>query len=163
MAAPEPARTAQGSGPQAGGVSGTVLGFDFGAKRVGIAVGETVTRIASPLGAIEEEANGPRFAAIEAYVREWSPAAFVVGRPRHDNGSPHEVARLAEKFARRLAARYGLPVVFVDETLSSAEAESTLRESRTRPGRKSDVDAVAAAILLQNFLDSPGEHERLAP
>jgi putative Holliday junction resolvase len=139
-----------------------VLGFDFGARRVGIAVGETTTRIASPLGTIDEPANGPRFEAIEGYVREWSPAAFVVGRPRHQDGSPHEIARLAEKFARRLAARYRLPVVFVDETLSSAAAESQLREARTRRSVKADVDALAAAIVLQSFLDSPAEHERLA-
>jgi putative Holliday junction resolvase len=116
-------------------------------------VGETATGIASPLGAIDAPANEQRFEAIGRLVREWRPAGFVVGRPRHSDGSEHEVARLAEKFARRLEARYGVPVAFVDETLSSAEAEASLRESRTRPGRKADVDALAAAIILQSYLD----------
>jgi len=139
-------------------VRGTVLGFDFGAKRLGVAVGETSTRIANPLGAIEGEANDARFAAIDRYVDEWKPVAFVVGQPRHADGSPHEVARLAGKFARRLAGRYKREVMLVDETLTSAIAESELRETRTRAGRKSDVDALAATIILQSFLDHPEGH-----
>ena len=137
-------------------VSGTLIGFDFGERRIGVAVGETSTRIANPLGAIEESANEPRFRAIGRIVDEWRPAGFVVGRPRHADDSEHVIARLAEKFARRLQARYHLPVEFIDETLTSAVAESQLRETRTRRGRKSDVDALAAAIILQSFLDSLG-------
>ena len=76
-------------------IEGTVLGFDFGERRIGVAVGETSTRIASPLGAIDEPATEPRFRAIEGLVREWQPAGFVVGRPRHDDGSEHAVAKLA--------------------------------------------------------------------
>jgi putative Holliday junction resolvase len=153
----------QGRAPGSQALSGTVLGFDFGEKRVGIAVGETVTRIASPLGAIEEAATEARFQAIGKFVAQWAPVALVVGRPRHVDGSEHAVANLAEKFARRLAARYGLPVVFVDETLSSATAEAELKGTRTRAARKSDVDALAAAIILQSYLDSPHEHQPLAP
>ena len=137
-------------------MEGTVLGFDFGTRRIGVAVGETSTRIASPLGAIEGEANELRFREIAKLVDEWRPAAFVVGRPRHGDGSEHEVAKLAEKFARRLAARYALPVVFIDETLSSATAEASLRGHRTRAKKSTDVDALAAAIILQSFLDEPG-------
>jgi len=146
-------------------VSGTLLGFDFGERRIGVAVGETATAIASPLTAIVAEANGARFAAIEALVREWRPAAFVVGCPKHADGAPHRVAALASKFARRLAARYQLPVFFVDETLTSAEAERSLRETRTRAGRASDTDALAAALILQSYLDNPGRdpNDRLAP
>ena len=135
-------------------VSGTLIGFDFGERRIGVAVGETSTRIANPLGAIEESANDARFRAIGRIVDEWQPAAFVVGRPRHADDSEHAVAKLAEKFARRLEARYHLPVAFVDETLSSAIAESQLRETRTRATRKADIDALAAAIILQSYLDS---------
>ena len=135
-------------------LSGTLIGFDFGERRIGVAVGETSTRIANPLGAIEASANEARFQAIGRIVDEWRPAGFVVGRPKHADESEHEVAKLAEKFGRRLEARYQRPVAYVDETLSSAEAESQLRESRTRAGRKSDVDAMAATIILQSFLDS---------
>lgn len=143
-------------------MAGTLVAFDFGARRVGVAVGETGTRIASPLTTIAAEANEARFAAIEKIVAEWQPAGFVVGRPRHSDGSPHQVARLAEKFARRLAARFGRPVAFVDETLTSAIAESELASHRTRAARKGDVDALAAAMILQSFLDDPDAHEHLA-
>ena len=139
-----------------------MLGFDFGTKRIGVAVGETVTRIASPLAAIEGEANEQRFAAIARIVDEWKPTLLVVGRPRHGDGSAHEVARLAEKFARRLRERYKLPIAFVDETLSSATAESELRGRRTRAPKPGDIDAMAATIILQSYLDAPADHERLA-
>lgn len=142
--------------------SGTVLGFDFGAKRIGVAVGETSTGIASPLEAIALEANEARFAAIGRVVDEWKPVLLVVGRPRHADGGVHEVARLAEKFARRLRERYRVPVVFVDETLTSAVAESELRATRTRGGRRSDVDVMAATLILQGYLDNPDDHEPLA-
>ena len=135
-------------------MEGTLIGFDFGSRRIGVAVGETSTRIASPLGAIEGEANEARFEAIGRIVDEWRPKGFVVGRPpRHPDGTEHEVAKLAEKFGRRLEARYNVPVRYVDETLTSAEAESTLKRTRTRSGAKSDVDALAAMLILQSFLD----------
>jgi putative Holliday junction resolvase len=135
-------------------MEGTLIGFDFGSRRIGVAVGETSTRIASPLGAIEAEANDARFEAIGRIVDEWRPAGFVVGRPpRHPDGTEHAVARLAEKFGRRLEARYKVPVLYVDETLTSAEAESSLKRSRTRTGARSDVDALAAALILQSYLD----------
>ena len=139
---------------------GTLIGFDFGERRIGVAVGETGTGIANPLGAIEADANEVRFREIGKLVDEWHPAGFVVGRPRHADDSEHAVAKLAEKFARRLRARYNVPVMMVDETLTSATAEASLRESRAGTKRKSDVDAVAAAIILQSYLDDPasGEH-----
>ncbi|HXS53478.1 MAG TPA: Holliday junction resolvase RuvX [Usitatibacter sp.] len=162
-------RAAPGSGAQAGtgspaqqAIRGTLLAFDFGERRIGVAVGETSVAIANPLAAIDAVANEERFRTIAKLVDEWKPAAFVVGRPRHADGSPHAVAKLAEKFARRLAARHALPVAFVDETLSSAEAESRLRGVRTRTARAGDVDALAAAVILQAYLDDPGAHERLA-
>lgn len=139
---------------------GTLLAFDFGERRIGVAVGEAETRIANPLTTIDAAANEVRFAAIERLVREWRPTAFVVGRPKHADGTPHPVARLADKFARRLAARFHAPVFFVDETLTSAAAQSALRESGARRG---DVDAVAASLILQSYLDAPEGHERAAP
>ena len=144
-------------------IAGTVLGFDYGAKRVGVAVGETSTRIANPLGTISAEANDARFGAIDAYVKEWKPVAFVVGQPHHADGATHEVAERAAKFARRLAARNKLPVTLVDETLTSSAAESEIRGTRTRASRKGDVDALAATLILQSFLDEPEGHGRIAP
>lgn len=132
---------------------GTLLGFDFGEKRLGVAVGETETGLAHPVGTIAAQANDVRFAAIDRLVAEWQPAGFVVGLPRHPDGGEHEVARLAGRFARRLAARFRLPVAFVDETLTSAEAASRLRETGGRAGRKADLDAEAATLILQSYLD----------
>jgi putative holliday junction resolvase len=134
-------------------LTGTLLGFDFGEKRIGVAVGETGTRLAHPVAAIAEEATQARFAAVERLVAQWQPAGFVVGLPCHADGAEHEVARLAGKFARRLAARFGLPVAFVDETLTSVEAEARMREAGGRARHLGDVDAHAAAVILQSYLD----------
>lgn len=132
---------------------GTLLGFDFGERRLGVAVGETATRLAHPIAAIAERANVARFAAIEGLVAEWRPAGFVVGLPRHPDGGEHEVAKLAGRFGRRLSARFGLPVAFVDETLTSVEAGARIRESGGRVKAKGDLDALAAALILQSYLD----------
>lgn len=166
MPSPGARPTPQGRGPDTGTVSGTLLGFDYGEKRIGFAVGETATRIANPLGTIDAAANEVRWRAIDKLVAEWQPVAFVVGEPHHADGGEHAVAKLAAKFARRLAARYRLPVMMVDETLTSAIAELSLRESPARPkarGRQnSDIDAVAASLILQSFLDDPEAHSHAA-
>jgi putative Holliday junction resolvase len=141
------------SGAPAPRLAGTLLGFDFGEKRLGVAVGETATRLAHPVATLAGEATAARLDAVARLVAEWRPAGFVVGLPRHADGGPHEVARLAGKFARRLEARFGLPVAFVDETLTSADAESRLREAGARGRDRSALDAHAAALILQSYLD----------
>jgi putative Holliday junction resolvase len=143
-------------------IAGTLLAFDFGERRIGVAVGETATRIASPLKTIAASANAARFAAISKLVAEWNPAAFVVGRPCHADGSVHPIAELAGKFARRLRARYDRPVFLVDETLTSATAEAALRDMHARARAAGEVDALAATLILQSYLDDPARHERLA-
>lgn len=135
--------------------AGTLMAFDFGVKRVGVAVGETATRLAHPLEAIATESNDARFEAIARLVAEWRPVGFVVGQPRHADGGEHEIARLAGRFGRRLEGRFGLPVAYVDETLTSAEAESQLREAGRRPNGRGDVDTLAATLILQAYLDRP--------
>ncbi len=136
-------------------LAGTLLGFDFGEKRLGVAVGETETRLAHPVAVITVAATDARLAAVARLVDEWHPAGFVVGQPRHADGSEHPVAKLAARFARRLEARFGLPVAFVDETLTSAEAGARIREAGGRPSTKGDLDAHAAAVILQSYLDDP--------
>ena len=135
-------------------VSGTLIGLDFGERRIGVAVGETSIGIASAVGVIREASDRARLAAIDRLEAEWHPVAFVVGQPRHADGAEHAVARRAARFARRLAARYRRPVMLVDETLTSVEAEWRLRESGTK-GALRDLDAAAAAIILQSYLDDP--------
>lgn len=132
----------------------TVLAFDFGEKYVGVAVGDTETRLASPLGMIAQTTGERRLAEIDAIVREWRPGRLVVGLPLSLEGAEHDMTRRARRFARQLAARFRLPVDFADERLSSAAAEETLRESG-RGGRKHKhaAHALAARIILQGWLD----------
>lgn len=135
---------------------GTVLGFDFGEKRVGVAVGELETRLASPLCTISEEATDKRFAAIAALLQQWQPVKLVVGLPVHMDGNEHKLTQLARKFGNRLSGRFFLPVEFADERLTSAVADDMLRElGLNARARKTPLDAVAAQQILQAWLDDP--------
>jgi putative Holliday junction resolvase len=137
-----------------------VLAFDFGTKRIGVAVGDRGVGIAHPVATVEGEDNASRFTAIDALVAEWRPGTLVVGLPLALDGTEHELTRLSRKFARRLETRYGLPVEFVDERLSSAAAEEALREAgaKTRGSNfrenRGRIDRLAAQILLQQYLDA---------
>lgn len=135
---------------------GTVLGFDFGLARIGVAVGETETGHAHPLAVISEEANAARFAAIEALLAEWKPTALVVGLPTHMDGSEHAMTVRCRRFANQLHGRYGLPVTLVDERLSSAEAEERLSEAGHQGWRKQKprLDSAAAQIILLQYFES---------
>lgn len=141
--------------------AGTLLGFDFGLKRIGVAVGETVLKLAHPLTTIAEEGNDKRFAAIAALIAEWRPALLVVGLPAHLDGTEHEMSAQCRRFARRLEGRFGMKTVLVDERLSSASASEDLAEIGIR-GRRQKValDQVAAQRILQSFLDNP--HDAIA-
>ena len=132
----------------------TVLAFDFGTRHIGVAVGETETRMAHALGVVEGAANATRMAAIVPLVAEWRPARLVVGLPLALDGTEHEMTVRARRFARQLAARFGLPVDFADERLSSTAAEQGLREAGSG-GRKHKqlVHGEAARIILQSYLD----------
>lgn len=134
--------------------NGTVLAFDFGERYVGVAVGDTVTGIAHPLQTIDAEASATRFAAIARLIAEWQPLRLVVGLPLSLDGEEHELTRRARRFARQLEGRFGLPVAFADERLSSADAEARLREAGRGGRRNKDlVHPVAAQIILQAHLD----------
>jgi len=134
--------------------TGSVLAFDFGEKRIGTAVADLSVGIAHPLETLHAEDNKTRFAAIAALIAEWKPVQLVVGEPRHADGGAHEVARLARRFAQRLEGRFGIPVAMVDETLSSAAAESRLHEQGVHGGkRKAALDAAAAGEILETWLE----------
>jgi putative Holliday junction resolvase len=131
---------------------GTVLAFDFGEKRIGIAVGETSIESARALALIDAEDNASRFGAITKLIDEWRPAVLVVGLPLHPDGEPHELTRLARRFAQRLEGRFRLPVALVDERYSSASARSALREQGLRGERLARaLDAAAAAEILRTY------------
>jgi len=134
----------------------TVLAFDFGEKRIGIAVGDLEVRIAHPLTTIAAEDNATRFAEIATLIAEWRPSRLVVGLPMHADGTEHEVSRLARRFAQRLEGRFGVPASLMDERLTSKAAESRLRESGARGREIADaLDAAAAREILEAWFDSP--------
>jgi putative pre-16S rRNA nuclease len=120
----------------------TILAFDFGLKRIGVAVGEPELRSAHPLPAVS------RFDEIQPLIAQWEPAALLVGRPTSVQGEPHAMTRRAEDFARRLERRFKLPVARVDERFSSVEAESRLRGIKRK-----NIDSVAAQLLLEQYFD----------
>lgn len=122
----------------------TFLAFDFGLKRTGVASGNRLTRTATSQATITA-VGAARFAPIAARIKEWQPDALVVGVPFHPDGAPHENTLRAQKFARQLRGRFGLPVFEVDERYSTTEAHSQ--------GAK-DADAASACIILEQFLRS---------
>ena len=139
-----------------GGV--TLLAFDYGRRRIGVAVGNTLTRRARPLTTLDATEAGPDWAQVAALLAEWRPARLVVGVPYNDGAPGEAIAAEAQRFARRLHGRFELPVDTVDEQLSSAEAHGQLKEGR-RAGRrgpiaKRDIDSAAAAVILQDWLDN---------
>ncbi len=130
----------------------TLLGFDYGRRRIGIAVGQEITGTATPLGTVTARDGVPDWKRISALIEEWQPARLVIGLPRHADGSNSDMTRAARKFAQQLEARYRLPVTTMDERLSSHAAAELQRERAGSPG--SDLDAIAAQIILQDWLDT---------
>lgn len=118
------------------------LAFDFGLKRTGVAAGNSLLRQASPLTTVAAEGDA-RFERIARLIAEWQPDALVVGVPVHPDGAPHDNTRRAQRFARQLQGRFHLPVHEVDERYSTTEAAA---------GGAADLDAAAAAIILDQFL-----------
>lgn len=135
---------------------GTLIAFDFGTKRIGIAVGNTLLRRANPLATIDDEKTDTRFARIEALLKEWQPSALVVGLPSNDDGTPHELTALCRRFANRLKGRFKLPTILVDERYTSLAASAQLNEEGIR-GRqqKTLIDQYAAQQILQAYFDEP--------
>lgn len=135
--------------------SGTVLAFDFGERRIGIAVGEHLISSANPLTTIDNESNEVRFAAITQLINEWQPKLLVVGLPLSLDGSETEVTQLCKKFARRLNGRFNLPVMLIDERYSSAEASQLLNQTGIKGrAQKAMLDQVAAQTILRSYFDS---------
>jgi putative Holliday junction resolvase len=135
--------------------AGTWLGFDFGTRRIGVAIGESLLRQAHPLKVIHGEGNAERFAAITALIAEWQPTGLVVGLPVSMDGTPHEMTARATRFANQLRGRFRLPVAFADERLSSVDAEGRLRQGgHDSRSARALVDAVAAQLILQSYLDT---------
>ena len=153
--------------------SGTLLAFDFGTQRIGVAVGNTFSGSAEPLITIVEEKNELRFAAIAALIAQWQPCALLVGLPCNDDGTPHELTALCRRFANRLSGRYRLLTLLVDERYTSTAASEQLNKQGIRGrAQKHLIDQYAAQQIMQAYFDEPaaclivgadrGDHEQSA-
>ncbi len=123
----------------------TVIAFDFGLKRIGVAVGNTLLRQAQPLPLIDEPTNDGKFKAIGALLDAWQPDTLVVGLPLHPDGAEHEMTLRCRRFANQLHGRYGLPAVLIDERYTSAVLDAR---------RGEHIDSDAAELILQQYFDA---------
>ena len=141
--------TPERSGPE------TILAFDFGRRRIGIAVGQTITASASPLGVVSNDFSGPDQARISALIKEWRPNRLIVGMPTHADGSASDMQNYVNQFIETLAI-YELPVETVDERYTSVEAEAALKSARAAGTRgrisKEEIDSAAAVIIAERYL-----------
>ena len=129
-------------------VRGTVLAFDFGTQRIGVAAGQGITGTAHGLTILPARDGKPDWQALARLLAEWRPEALVVGLPLNMDGTEQELTRLARRFGRQLAGRYNLPVYEMDERLTSVEA----RQELDRPYRDGHVDEEAARLILESWL-----------
>ena len=133
----------------------TILAFDFGLRRIGVAVGQSVTSSANPLGVVTNGESGPDFDAITRLVDEWRPSRLVVGMPLHADGEPGEMQAHVEDFVRELW-RYQVAVDTVDERYTSIEAEEALKQARASGTRgritRESIDSAAAVFIAERFL-----------
>ncbi|HEX8741321.1 MAG TPA: Holliday junction resolvase RuvX [Casimicrobiaceae bacterium] len=145
------------------GADATLLAFDFGTRRIGVAVGNTLTRVAHPLATVDAATAEARQAAIAALIREWQPARLIVGLPLHADGRPHAMTGRARAFAASLEKSFGIPMTLVDERHTSevARAELAAAGRGGRAGRAAR-DEAAAQIILQAWLDKPDDDKRIA-
>lgn len=135
-------------------LASTVLCFDFGEQRIGVAVGEHLLASANPLATIDNESNEIRFEAISKLVKEWQPKLLIVGLPLSLDGAETSVTQLCKKFARRLNGRFNLPVMLIDERYSSVEASDLLNQSGIKGrAQKEMLDQVAAQTILQSYFN----------
>ena len=128
----------------------TVMAFDFGTKRIGVAVGNTLTQLGQPIKTIDEISSDAGFKIIEGLLKEWQPNLLIVGMPYHPDGAEHEMSARARRFGNQLQGRFQLPVEWVDERYTSAVLEGN-------PDMRDNLDAESAALILeQYFLEKNG-------
>ena len=136
---------------------GTIIAFDYGYRRIGLAVGQTLTGSANVL-AVVPVANKPDWRAITEILNEWKPVALLVGLPLAEDGDETDMSKSARRFGRQLEGRFGIPVLFEDERLTSFSAEQRFKDARVRSGmRRKDAalkDAMAAQIILESWLQA---------
>ncbi len=132
----------------------SVLGFDYGKKRIGIATGQTITQSATPCKTLNQVDGNPDWPAIETEIKQWRPQALIVGMPYHTDGSENKMTAAARQFSYELEKRFKLPVIEVNEALSSQQAEEILKQDmKITKQNKHEIDRMAAAIIVQRWLD----------
>ncbi len=133
----------------------TILGFDFGTKRIGIAIGQEVTGTVNPLVTINAVKHKPDWDKISKIIEEWQPDLFVIGLPLHMDGTEQPMTQAARRFSNQLNGRYQIPIALMDERLSSDEAESILKErsgSDSMFPDKAQIDMISAQLILQSWM-----------
>jgi len=143
-----------------------VLGFDFGMTKIGVAVGQRITMNASPLGLLKAQDGAPQWGQVETLIQEWAPQLLLVGYPVHMDGSEQFVTKAAKRFGNRLSGRFQLPVEWVDERLTSYEAEHYLSDllqgdiGSHRESDKLNVDSLSAKLIIEQwFNENPKSNE----
>ena len=131
----------------------TVIGLDFGERRIGVATGQQLIGSGRPLGVIHAISRADRLDGLAKYVKQWSPDLFVVGRPVHPDGSPHAMTQLCERFARQVSEHYRLPYALVDERYTSVEAQAIAQSSGKKAPDKQSIDAQAAALIVTQYFN----------
>jgi|TARA_B110000091_G_scaffold114250_1_gene123434 putative Holliday junction resolvase len=133
----------------------TVIGFDFGKKYIGVAVGQEITGSASPLGSIKAKDGIPHWDSLGSYLKEWQPDVVVVGLPLNMDGTEQQLTLDARRFGSRVAGRYGLTVAFQDERLTTADAKERLfAQGGYRNLKKDNIDAESAALIIESFFEA---------
>lgn len=132
----------------------TVVGFDYGKKRIGIASGQTITRSATPRKTVTHITGNPDWQTIHEQIQLWRPQLLIVGMPYHTDGSENKMTAAAKQFSHELKKRFKIPVTEVDEALSSRQAEEILKQHiKINKQNKHEIDKMAAAIIVQRWLD----------
>ena len=132
----------------------TILGFDFGKKYIGVAVGQEITGSASPLGSIKANDGIPNWDALGKYLKEWQPDIIVVGLPLNMDGSEQPLTLAARKFGNRIAGRFGVKVAFQDERLTTADAKEQLfARGGYKNLKKDNIDAESARLIIESFFE----------
>lgn len=132
----------------------TVMGFDFGMKNIGVAVGQQLTGTASGVAALKARDGIPDWQQIADLIQQWQPQQLVVGLPLNMDGSEQQMTASARKFGNRLNNRFNIPVAWQDERLTTFEAVDTMGlRNKFQSAKRSDVDRLSAQIILQSWLD----------
>jgi len=138
-------------------IEGNILSFDFGEKRIGVAIGNSITKSSHPLETINTSKNTERYKLIELLLKTWEPVRLVIGYPLNDDGTLSKMSLLAKKFGMKLMNKYNIPIAMIDERFTSSEADLELKKfEKNFKKRKIVVDQVAAMIILDSFFQNNG-------